>query len=368
MKVMYSVLDWGLGHATRSIPIIQELINQGAEVYLAGSGAPIALLKKEFPDLQTINLPAYGVQYSKSKWTLGFVIAKQIPQLIKTLKLERQLTEKAVKQFGIDRLISDGRFGARSDYAPSVYVCHQIRPMMPLALVESLFYAWHKKLMNKFSQVWIPDFQEDSTPNSPSLAFRLSNPKNPPLNQKFIGVLSRFKKQDIKPQFSTSSLPEVVDWVFSCSGPEPQRTLLENQMRRLAPTSGKVLLIRGVPNTDSKETIEKENDNLWVANHLESSELEKWLQNAECVLSRSGYTTLMDLACLEKKAFFVPTPGQTEQEYLADKLADLGLCNTCNQSDLIKLQKLEMPKAALTIPAGQFGLLKQIVSAFLHSN
>jgi predicted glycosyltransferase len=366
MKVMYSVLDWGLGHATRSIPIIQELLDQGAEVYLAGSGAPIALLKKEFPELNTINLPAYGVKYSKSKWALGFVIAKQIPQLIKTLKLERQLTEKAVKEFGIVRLISDGRFGARSDYAPSVYVCHQIRPMMPLALVESLFYSWHKSLMNKFSQVWIPDFKEDSTPNNPSLAFKLSNPQNPPLNQKFVGVISRFKKQDSAPHI-LDCIPRL-DWVFSCSGPEPQRTFLENQMRRLAPLSGKVLLLRGVPNKDSKETVQKENDNLWVANHLESSELEKWLRNAECVLSRSGYTTLMDLSCLEKKAFFVPTPGQTEQEYLADKLADLGLCNTCNQSDLAKIQNLEIPERPLSISVGQSGMLKQTVSAFLYRN
>lgn len=364
MRVMYSVLDWGLGHATRSIPIIQELIEQGAEVFLAGSGAPIALLKKEFPTLQVISLPPYGVQYSKSKWTLGFVIAKQVPQLVKTLRLERSLTEKAVKQYAIDLLISDGRFGARSDKSPSVYVCHQIRPMMPVALVESLFYAWHKRLMNKFYQVWIPDFPQDSTPNSPSLGFKLSNPKNPPLNQKFIGVLSRFKKE-VDTDTSSNDLPKL-DWVFSCSGPEPQRTLLEEQMRRLAPSSGKVLLLRGVPSLNTKDGIKQENDNLWVVNHLESNELKKWLRNTESVLSRSGYTTLMDLACLEKKAFFVPTPGQTEQEYLAEELSRLGLCNTCSQTDLARLDKLEGPEIALTIPAGKSGLLKQAVSSLFQ--
>lgn len=141
------------------------------------------------------------------------------------------------------------------------------------------------------------------------LSGKLGHPKNSTLNIKYIGTLSRFHKKN---------LPQIYDVLILLSGPEPQRTLLEEQLRgALLQYKGRVLFVRGMV---EKEVRSEQKNSVTFVNYLTSDALESAINQSKVVLSRSGYTTIMDLAQLGKKAFFIPTPGQYEQEYLAKYL------------------------------------------------
>jgi len=163
----------------------------------------------------------------------------------------------------------------------------------------------HQQIIKQFDECWVPDVEKGL-----NYSGKLGHLKKHKLNLKYLGVLSRFKylKLDIK-----------YNLLVVLSGPEPQRTLLENKLlKELQNYDGTILFVRGVLNKKNKITLPT---NFKVVNYLLSSELEREINQSELVLARSGYSTIMDLAVLGKKAFFIPTPGQYEQEYLAKILS-----------------------------------------------
>jgi predicted glycosyltransferase len=301
-KVLVVPLDWGLGHATRCVPIITQLLITGCTVLLAGSGKVKAVLEQEFPQLSFLNLPGYEIEYAATSWGLPFKIVAQIPKLLSAIKKEQQWLKKVVEGEGIDAVIADNRYGLHHPKIVSVFVTHQLRIKAPVTVVENILQHLNYRFINQFTNCWVPDAEAEN-----NLAGELSHPeKTPRTDLQYIGLLSRF----------TGKINgEEKHLLIILSGPEPQRTLLENSVvKDLEGYTEPVVLIRGLPQAKGSITLAS---NVSVYNHLPSNEMEKKIKEASFVISRCGYSTVMDLAALQKKSILIATPGQTEQEYLA---------------------------------------------------
>ena len=296
-------LDWGLGHATRCIPIINELIRLNCMVFIAAESAPAALLQLEFPQLTILPLQGYRMQYSRKKILMPFKILIQLPKMIRSIYYEHRWLKKTIIEYSIDAVISDNRFGLYHSLIPCIYITHQLRIKTGNRFTGWLAQKIHYHFINKYSACWVPD-----APGVHNLAGELSHPKKlPGVTVHYIGPLSRFIKMELPLKYTLAIL---------LSGPEPQRTIFENQLLiDLANYKGSCLLIRGLPeNTTIKQF---NNANLTVHNHIAGADLNIALQQSALVISRSGYTTIMDLVKMHQKAILVPTPGQAEQDWLA---------------------------------------------------
>lgn len=302
-RILIAPLHWGLGHATRCIPIINALISQDFEPVIASDGGALELLKKEFPQLSASELPSYNISYSKKNNGFKLKFLKASPHILKTIKRERKRVKQLVETEKLDGIISDNRFGVRYDGIPSVYITHQLNVLS--GKTTWLSSKWHQKMVKKFDECWVPDFEQN-----PNLSGDLGHPKCLLNNIKYIGPLSRFKKQNLKKD---------IDILAILSGPEPQRTQLEKKLLfELKNKKNKVVFVRGLVEDKQHVTMI---DNIEMYNYMTSNELETAINSSKLVVSRSGYTTIMDLAKLEKKAVFIPTPGQFEQLYLAKRLS-----------------------------------------------
>lgn len=302
-RILVAALHWGLGHATRCMPLIEALLQQGAEPVLASDGAALQLWKAEYPQLQHIELPAYDIRYDSAQ--MVWAMAKQLPRMGKGMYLERKALARIVKKHKIDALICDNRFGLWLPSLPSVFISHQLHIRVP-ALLRPLVRRLNHYFIQRHQQCWIPDFEGPQ-----NLAAELSHPPLP--NAHYLGPLSRFEALD---------LPIKYRLIVVLSGPEPQRSKLEQVLlQQLKHFSEPLCLVRGrleaVDLVDVPEQIE-------VYNYCTASQLNRLICSSQFVICRSGYSTLMDLAVLGKAALLIPTPGQTEQEYLADRAAALG--------------------------------------------
>lgn len=320
--ILVAPLNWGLGHATRCVPIIEALIDADYIPLIASDGGALELLQKEFPTLEFLELPSYNITYAKRasgfKWKLLF----DSPKMMKAIKAEKKIIKNLVAEGKIQGIISDNRLGIRSKRVPSVFITHQLNVLTGSTTWLSTFI--HLDIIKKFDACWVPDFEKMG-----NLSGKLGHPKKTPSNVQFIGPLSRMVKKD---------LPIKYDILVLLSGPEPQRTFLEEiLMVELRGIDKKILFVLG--KVEEKMLCYTE-DNFRVYNYMSSNALEKAINESELVISRSGYTTIMDLAMMEKKAFFIPTPGQFEQEYLAKRLKSKGIVPSCKQENFT-LKKLE---------------------------
>ena len=309
LRILVAPLDWGLGHATRCIPIIEELINQGCEVMLAGEGEQEILLKKEFPMLPFFSLPGYRIRYSVEGSGMVLKMIKQLPRLQKAIKFENHWLKQKVIELGIDAVISDNRYGLYHKKIPCVFMTHQLTIKSPWKWTERLLQKLNYHYINRFTECWVPDFEEKD-----NLAGELSHPlKKPGKPVFYTGILSRFKN---------TGLPEKKkQLLIILSGPEPQRSIFENMIiHQISTLDVSATVLRGLP---SSNTLIPSTDSIHFHNHLSSEELNKAMEVADFVISRSGYSTLMEAMALKKKCILVPTPGQTEQEYLAKYFAEM---------------------------------------------
>ncbi|TAI47959.1 glycosyltransferase [Flagellimonas allohymeniacidonis] len=318
-RILVAPLNWGLGHATRCIPIINALLAFGHKPYIASDGVALALLQKEFPNLPSFELPSYKITYAEKARNFKIKMIWDSPKVLKAMAAEKKAVKKLVKKHQIEGIISDNRMGVFYKKVPCVFITHQLN-------VLSGNTTWmsskaHQKIIKKFDACWVPDIK-----GKPNLTGKLGHLKKSKINIEYLGPLSRFQKSDVDTKF---------DVMVLLSGPEPQRTLLEEKLlKEFTIFEGKVLLIKGViENSQTKETVTSDKGSIEIYNFMQSSELEKSINQSARILCRSGYTTVMDLAKLEKKAFFIPTPGQYEQEYLAKRLDKKGLVPYCKQNE-----------------------------------
>lgn len=338
VKVLVAPLDWGLGHATRCVPIIRALLENGAEVQIAGNGRSLALLKNEFPALTFHALVDYGVLYNEN--SMEWAMLKQAPKILSAIKQEGLETTSLQSRESFDLIISDNRYGVRVDGAHNVFVGHQLNIQVKgfWSVAKPFIDGQNQSWVESFDELWIPDWKgERSISGSLSKAKGLEK-----IDTKYLGALSRFSPQE--------KGERIYKTISVLSGPEPQRTYFEEkllpQLQRIA---GKHLLVRGV--AESKR--ENESENVKVVDHLTAAELQDAFQKSEVAISRSGYSSIMDYCVLGQKALLVATPGQTEQEYLAGEMARRNgyvsqKQNELNVLDALKVLDGETDPTALT--------------------
>ena len=326
MRILVCPLDWGLGHAGRCVPLIRALLAAGHTVRLAAAGGALRLLRSAFPELAWHELPGYRVRYSRSAILLLPSLLVQAPAYLHGLRSEARRLQNLLAKHPCDLVISDGRYGLRASGVPSILVTHQIAMRAPAwpgkGWAEWALLWLNLKAIARFDRVWIPDW-----PGGLSLAGALAGPQELGGNREWIGPLGRFTPPGSGSQSvgSQSACPHI-DVAAVISGPEPQRTLFEAELRAaLAGIGGTRILVRGQPGKPGPGLADLRKGELNVFDHLPGDELARVFAGAETVIARSGYTTVMELAVLgTAAAVLVPTPGQTEQEYLVEHLSALG--------------------------------------------
>lgn len=316
-NILVAPLNWGLGHAARCIPIIRKLEENGFTPILASDGVALGLLQKEFPHLQSLELPSYEIEYAKNGADFKWKLIKKSPKMIEAIFAEKKIVKKWISEYNIQGIISDNRLGVYNKKIPSVFITHQLNVLS--GKTTWISSKLHQYFIKKFTECWVPDIQENR-----NLTGKLGHLKKSSLNLKYLGPLSRLEKKE---------LPIKYDLMVILSGPEPQRTFLEEKLiKEIQSFDGKILFIKGIIEPQQKIAQDK---NVTFYNFMTSSEIETAFNESEIVLCRSGYTTVMDLAKLQKKAFFIPTPGQFEQEYLAKRLKRNGFLPYVKQDNFI---------------------------------
>lgn len=300
--ILVAPLNWGLGHATRCIPIIKALLENNFTPIIASDGFALDLLRKEFPYLQFLELPSYQIEYTKNGKHFRWKMLKNSPRMIEAIMSEKKLVKKWIKKYSIEGIISDNRLGVYNKKVPTVFITHQLNVLTGNTTWLTSFL--HQNIIKQYSECWVPDFE-----SRPNLAGKLSHLDNPDFKIKYLGPLSRMHKKDVEKKY---------DLMIILSGPEPQRALLEDKLNQeLKYYEGNTIFIKGIVEEEQKK---EQIDDVTYYNFMSSRQLEKAFNESNIVLCRSGYTSVMDLAKLNKKAFFIPTPGQYEQLYLAKKL------------------------------------------------
>lgn len=320
LKVLLAPLDWGLGHVTRCIPVIKELRKQQCTVVAAVSGVQRVVLLREFPDLELVDLPGYSIKYGKNRTHTVFQLIFSIPKILIRVNRENAWLQQWISAERPDLVISDNRYGLYSSSVPSVFMTHQLLIKTPLGgFADRVLQRLNYGLISRFSFCWVPD-----RPGMDGLAGELSHPSVlPAIPVRYVGWLSRMGAYDMG--------GESFDLLVLLSGPEPQRSVLERMIvEQLESYTGKVVLVRGLPGDGEAGAVGERElrlpERVRVYNHLAAAELEVLMRNAGQIVARSGYSTVMDLMRVGRSAILVPTPGQTEQEYLGHYLASKGWC------------------------------------------
>jgi UDP:flavonoid glycosyltransferase YjiC (YdhE family) len=345
-RVLVAPLDWGLGHATRCVPIIKELLNQKCEVIIAASGAQKAILRGEFPFLTFVELPGYDMIYDKNRALTLLRLIGAIPKILIRIKREKAWLSRFLALEEPDLVVSDNRYGLALPGVVCIFVTHQLRIRTSFGrLADALLQRMNYRLIGHFSRCWVPDMEAGD-----GLAGALSHPaKLPGITTKYIGWLSRFGKisQSDKRAGREGDGPELL---ILLSGPEPQRTLLEASI--MAQTGGvpcRMVLVRGLP--AGGPALPNIPPGLTAYDHLPAAELEPLMRKARLIVARSGYSTVMDLARLGRRALLIPTPGQPEQEYLGPFLAGKGLAFCVKQSAFSLRESLSLARKEVTVIA-----------------
>lgn len=302
-RVLVCVLNWGLGHAARCVPVIEHLVEAGFDVFIGSDGAALTFLKREFAALTFFELPGYNITYP-ANGNMTFSMLLQSPKIISAIKKENDAVKKIIEENEISCIISDNRYGCYSEKIKSVFITHQLTIQAP-AGAQFIVNKINSSLLKMFNQIWVPDVEGEN-----NLSGYLSHKHNL-MNVFYTGVLSRFNKISIAEEKNFR-----YKFMVLLSGPEPQRSILEKELLKEAErVSEEVLFVRGL--VEDREPLTSSN-NIAFKNFLKGDELAEAFAQSEIVVCRSGYSTIMDLAALNKKAVLIPTPGQTEQEYLAD--------------------------------------------------
>ena len=353
-RILISPLDWGLGHATRCIPIIRELIRLECDVWLASDGFQKRLLQEEFPSITILELPGYKIRYSKSNTGFRLRMIAQIPKILDIISYENKWLRTKAPVYEFDAIISDNRYGFHYNSTSNVFITHQLRIKSRMGkLIDGLLNSVNYSYIKKFDQCWVPDEEKET-----NLAGELSHPRQLPKPAvHYLGILSRFEPVKI-PVIKNHLL-------IVLSGPEPQRTILENLIiKEITQINSTAIVVRGLPGA---EKIIPSTNTLKFYNHLTAADLNKEMEQAELVISRSGYSTIMEIARLNKRSILIPTPGQGEQEYLAKHLEEKNYACCIDQKKFSLIKAIEKANQFnyQSFPAFDDVKLKMVIGNFV---
>ena len=319
-NILVCPLDWGLGHATRMVPVIEMLKRKGANVIIAADKRPFEFLKQRFPKCTVIKLEGYSPNYSANN-SMALAMLKSLPNILRVATNARKKLQEIIEIHNIHGVISDNRYELSTSKVPSVFITHQLNIQTDgwQIIAKPIIDIVINNYINKFDEVWVPDLTGDF-----QLSGELSNTNKFSSKLLKIGLLSRFSDTRINKKLKT------IDILILLSGPEPQRTILEEMLLAEAlKTKLKIVMLLGKPD----ENTNREINNVKLISHLHDKEFASLIQVSDFIISRPGYSTLMDLSNFGCKAVFIPTPGQTEQEYLAKRLLDKGIAFSQTQNN-----------------------------------
>jgi uncharacterized protein (TIGR00661 family) len=319
-KVLVCVLDWGLGHATRSLALARVLQAKNIDYTFASSGSALRLLRIEQPKSKFFELPSYNISYGSRSFMWSML--SQLPAILRVIRREKRALAEILKTGQFDAVISDCRYGCYHRSVHSIFLSHQLQiQLLPgWRLLKGIVNFCHRRLIGRFDECWVPDYP------SRTLSGELSRVSLKRLT--FIGPLTTMKPSKVK-------LPVKYRVLAVLSGPEPQRTIFANTLRsQLEQIEGPWLIVHGQPgNADAGER---------QVSYMTRDDLNEAINSAEIVVARSGYSTLMDIAAVGARTLFIPTPGQTEQLYLADRLLTANISYYQQQSDLNLFEALKV--------------------------
>lgn len=321
-KVLVSPLGWGLGHASRLIPVIDALLVNGCTVVIGADSHIIDLLQPRFPNVKCFTFKSVSIKFSKGKYQLLALIMIAVKILL-LAKREQKVLKQIIKRESITAIISDNRYGLYAKGVKSVLVTHQLSPIFPkpFGWMKPFGEMYIKRHAQRFTECWIPDSE-----NGFRLSGILSERGSSIPNANFVGLMSRFSL------FKSEKSKNGFDLIGIVSGPPPHRLAFEQELINIAQRlSLRTLILQGLPQGKSAA---RAKGNVTLVPHLPDTQLAKELVSAKYVICRSGYSTIMDLIALQCSAIIVPTPGQTEQEYLADRLNTEKLFGYCHQNEL----------------------------------
>jgi UDP:flavonoid glycosyltransferase YjiC (YdhE family) len=293
-RILLSPLNWGMGHVARCIPLIDLFLKNGNTVIVAANNDQESIFRSYFPSIEIIRHEGYPFVFS-GKGNFSLDLARQFKGLKKRLLAEIEHTEKLVKELNIDLVISDHRYGFRSKQVPSILLTHQLN--LPVRWFEGWVQKMHERFLRQFDEIWIPDTADSS------LAGQLSeNLKN--FNCTYIGALSRFQLNEI-------SAVKMIDTVVIASGPSIYaEQFVREQLKKLDADANMVVIASPeVKRNIGEMDVEIQSSEDWKS-------CDETILKARKIISRCGYSTLMDLSVLKIPFSLTPTPGQREQEYL----------------------------------------------------
>ncbi len=336
--VCISPIDWGLGHATRCIPLIRALIALNYKIYIATEGKHEAILREAIPSAVFLPLRGYKIRYSKTSALLIPVIIFQLPKIIFSIINEYFWLKNISKKYHFDLIISDNRFGFFHKKITSVFITHQLELQTPFAWSTKLIQKITYQFINKYSACWVADMKPPH-----NLSGVLASPsKLPSIPVWYMNCLSRLMDEP-KLEAKENSNKPVIKFLGIVSGPEPQRTLLENLLWEQGNEIGQpFVVVAGLPN---EKLYQKNTTNGYLYHHLNGADLKAQISSAQYIICRGGYTTLMEMIPYHKKLIFIPTPGQTEQAYLAKYWQEKKWAIGFKQSEFNLATALEMAEA-----------------------
>ncbi|NDC41040.1 MAG: glycosyl transferase family 28 [Chitinophagia bacterium] len=355
LRILVAPLDWGLGHTARCIPIIHHLQWLGHSVVVACNEEQGKFIDHALPGIEKTNLDGYGIRYSGHDFFNYFKILMQAPRIPQAVAMEHQWLRENYQRLGIEGIISDNRYGLHYGKLPAVIMTHQLRIHTGMgAMANNMVQRYHYGLLKQFGEVWVPD-----VPEIPRLAGELSTTPVLPKNTHYIGLLSQF-------EIVQKPTPGGRHLLVLLSGPEPQRTRLADKLwKQCLNYPGEVIFVAGNPAKPIPADIPAHIHYLPVA---AGNELAYLIAYAHTVVCRSGYSTLMDLAWFGKPALLVPTPGQTEQDYLARHCAAGKWFTTTNQKQVtlpVKTGKIANERPPFPFKSEHFRRYKRYLEIWL---
>lgn len=308
-SVFVAPLSWGLGHATRDMPLIETFLRHGHRVTIGTSGPALHLLRREFPACDFVDFPDYPAPYTRSRFFVAR-FAAFVPAMLAAIRREHLFFTRWLAGHPCDLVVSDNRFGVYAPGRPSFFISHQLRfhvpaPLWPAGGLSEFFNGAHHR---HFTRVIVPDNADPAR----RLSGRLSiNRRSERAGRVFFAGILCAADAGRVPAGAAD-----IDYLALVSGPEPQRRELERIVLAQVPRlPGRKVIVLGRP---AEEFARRPGRRTLVLAHASRPRLNRLMRRARFVIARPGYTTMMELAELGlRHALFIPTPGQTEQEYLA---------------------------------------------------
>jgi len=346
--ILLTALNWGIGHAARCVPLIGALTEIGAKLLIGADGKARVFLQKEFPNIEIFEMPNNEIRYGKRG--VAAALLPQLPAFFKQINADQKWVKEIANRHSIDLIISDNRYGCYHEAIPSVLITHQLNiqaPKLAKPMIDKVLKSW----VGNFNEIWVPDLEN-------GLAGKLTK-HNLNIPVRFLGPLSRFSNTFLDNENTEDQL------LVLLSGPEPQRSILEEKIwNQLSKLDKKVVLVRGTSNTFEFGKLPQ----VEVHNLLTAEELGPILRKSSLVISRSGYSTLMDLAQVNCKALLIPTPGQSEQEYLAQYFAEQNWAMTATQANFNIDEFLSLGTRTQSFPSYPTTIDRWIYQIFQLSN